>query len=62
MTLSDIDMPTDYMMIFTALVATVGAIVCPWMLIHIVVGYLAPIVITDKVNADFMVNKFLPEL
>jgi hypothetical protein len=55
-------MPTDYMMIFTALIATVGALVLPWSFIDIVVGYLAPIVISDKDNASFFSNKFLPEL
>ena len=61
-TLTDIDMPSDYMMIFTALVASVGSLVCPWFLIDHVIGYLAPIVISDKENANFFVNKFLPEL
>jgi hypothetical protein len=47
-TLTDMDMPADYMMIFTALVASIGALTCPWFLINHFVGYLAPIVISDK--------------
>lgn len=61
-TLTDIDMPTDYMMIFLAFVATVGSLVLPWLFIGPVAGFLAPIVITNKENASFFVNKFLPEL
>jgi len=45
MTLSNIDMPTDYLMTFTAIVGTVGSLLLPWFFIDVVVGYLAPIVI-----------------
>jgi hypothetical protein len=62
MTLDSIDMPTDYMMIFTAFSTTVGAFIFPWFLINFVFGHLAPIVITNKENSDFFVNKYMPEL
>lgn len=61
-TLTDIDMPGDYFMNLTALVASVGALVCPWFVIDHVIGYLAPKVIKDKENANFFMNSFLPEL
>lgn len=62
MTLTDIDMPTDYMMSFCALVATVGSLVFPWFLIDLFFGFAGPKVITNKENSDFFVNKFLPAL
>lgn len=62
MTLNNIDMPTDYYMIFTAIVASVGALVLPGFVIEYTIGYLAPLVIADKENAAFFSNKWLPEL
>jgi hypothetical protein len=62
MTLSNIDMPTDYIMIFTAIAAVVGSLLLPWWVIQYGVGEIAGIIILDKENASFFVNKFLPEL
>ena len=61
-TLTDIDMPTDYFMSFAALLSTVGALVLPFWMVDAVVGPLAPIAITNKEDADFFVNKYLPAL
>jgi len=62
MTLSEIDMPTDYIMIFTALTAVIGSLLLPWWVIQYVVVEIAGIIILDKDNASFFVNKFIPEL
>ena len=62
MILSDIDMPTDYMMSFCALVSIIGSLVLPWYFVDTFFGLAGPIVITNKENSDFFVNKFLPEL
>lgn len=62
MTLNDIDMPTDYIMIFAAFLATIGALLAPWFLVHFIFSKLGQIAIKDKENQDFFVNKFLPEL
>jgi len=56
MTLNDIDMPTDYMMIFATFLATIGALLCPWFIIDFIFAHLGPIVIPDKENANFFVN------
>ena len=62
MTLNDIDMPTDYMMIFATFLATIGALLAPWFVIQFIFEHLGQIAIPDKENANFFVNKFLPEL
>ena len=62
MTLNDIDMPTDYIMIFAAFLSTIGALLFPWFLVQFVFSKLGHLAIKNKENEDFFVNKFLPEL